>query len=884
MDSPRYNCQRGIPDFVLVNSQSGRYVLIVEIKKSIQAVHSLNYQYQAYNYARDNGPRYVPRRPHYTLITNLEETILFAYRTDSSTPLTSRVRNQTYHHGSFYSNDTSEHRNTFINDLSELIQYCLEIGDEEVPDYEVSIPVMFNDLTHHIRSLPAVEVRTTPSRGFFTSEYIENNLLLIVRLLLSQWISHHLEINNHSRANTLSEIRIDDSATSLFTVRRLFQSIDEIDFNTMFCQSIFTSDNFQEESLTVIHQYLTHLNNTQLDQVERLLRNDGFVDYLFNTIQTFVEQRRKGTVQTDYDLARILATLSITNNEEIVFDPCCGVGNLLSAAYDVKSDANISHGDICRSLLGIEIDIFQANLTSLKLAMKCPEQISQDNEPQVCSSNLFDMPDRFREADVILMNPPFKRYEAQDDYSLPDSVKEEMELAFQRNFGELPTTVQGQCNLYHYYVEFAVRCAELGTKFGLILDNKWLHNSYGAPLRDFLLRNCSIDGIIEYPSRSFFEGAIVSTTIVLMTKNDETNENHQVHFIRASRDPRETDVSEIQSLFEGDIDVIPDGWSISSINQSELNPRDGWKPNFAPSSTLSRLESMPLLMDLFDDCRRGSLQKEETASIITFPFRNWTMRGTESSGGVSYQRVNMEGRPYQTGRGDPIPEEILEELTELDECIPEDFRGYAIKSPGKMGNEVSYVLHNGNFNHVYSGGGFQQNDGVIEPPSLRDGVWNRGHGRHQWTNEFEAALDDMRRNPHTRRFMELVEDHLGLNDECLPLSEIWVDLREPAAGELIIPRSQRIGFRVHINPLAFDQRGRQVRISSNLFSLSGLNTGSSSISREIGTRLVAAFLLSSFGQLQFETYCNPREGMMRISKAGHSLESECLDHQRFRLK
>ena len=151
---------------------------------------------------------------------------------------------------------------------------------------------------------------------------------------------------------------------------------------------------------------------------------------------------------------------------------------------------------------------------------------------------------------------------------------------------------------------------------------------------------------------------------------------------------------------------------------------------------------------------------------------------------------------------------------------------------------------------------------------MRDGVWNRGHGRHQWTNEFEAALDDMRRNPHTRRFMELVEDHLGLNDECLPLSEIWVDLREPAAGELIIPRSQRIGFRVHINPLAFDQRGRQVRISSNLFSLSGLNTGSSSISREIGTRLVAAFLLSSFGQLQFETYCNPREGMMRISKAG----------------
>ena len=184
-----------------------------------------------------------------------------------------------------------------------------------------------------------------------------------------------------------------------------------------------------------------------------------------------------------------------------------------------------------------------------------------------------------------------------------------------------------------------------------------------------------------------------------------------------------------------------------------------------------------------------------------------------------------------------------------------------------MGDNVGFLLNETNFNHRYGGSGYQRNDGIIEPPSLRNDAWSRGVGRHPWNQRFEDALEEMRTNESTSRFMDLLENEMGMGNDTLPHEQMWVDLREPVAGELVIPRALRSGFRVHINPCPFEPSGRQLRVSSNFFSLRGVkNFGD--LSNFECTKIIAAFLLSSFGQIQFESYCNPREGMMRISKAG----------------
>ena len=100
----------------------------------------------------------------------------------------------------------------------------------------------------------------------------------------------------------------------------------------------------------------------------------------------------------------------------------------------------------------------------------------------------------------------------------------------------------------------------------------------------------------------------------------------------------------------------------------------------------------------------------------------------------------------------------------------------------------------------------------------------------------------------------------------LPDKSLWVGLREPFAGELIIPRKLRGGYRVHINPFPCNPVGRQVRLSSNFISYTDcLATDSAKgVDRLTAATIIAAFLVSSFGQLQIESLANNREGCLSV--------------------
>ena len=97
-----------------------------------------------------------------------------------------------------------------------------------------------------------------------------------------------------------------------------------------------------------------------------------------------------------------------------------------------------------------------------------------------------------------------------------------------------------------------------------------------------------------------------------------------------------------------------------------------------------------------------------------------------------------------------------------------------------------------------------------------------------------------------------------------------MDLREPYAGELVVPRKIRIGHRVHINPFAGDPSAPQVRISSNFVTYGECLATDEAVGLDqlSAARVIAAFLISSFGQIQFELKGVNREGLLALEK-GH---------------
>ena len=158
---------------------------------------------------------------------------------------------------------------------------------------------------------------------------------------------------------------------------------------------------------------------------------------------------------------------------------------------------------------------------------------------------------------------------------------------------------------------------------------------------------------------------------------------------------------------------------------------------------------------------------------------------------------------------------------------------------------------------------------TLEPPRLRAlPALFEGIRRANWTPHHDKALADMSGDPDVYAFVSEVESLVNLTTKVLNKDEIWNSLREPFAGELIIPRKMRSGHRVHVNPYAFNHGGRQVRVSSNFLSYKdccAVDPGSG-LCHAAAVRLIAAFLVSSFGQLQFEMEGVNREGLLSVEK------------------
>ena len=143
-----------------------------------------------------------------------------------------------------------------------------------------------------------------------------------------------------------------------------------------------------------------------------------------------------------------------------------------------------------------------------------------------------------------------------------------------------------------------------------------------------------------------------------------------------------------------------------------------------------------------------------------------------------------------------------------------------------------------------------------------------GNRRRVWDQALEQAVASLRASPETGAYIEKIEELVELDENVLPNPQLWNALREPYAGELIIPRKQRVGHRVHINGYAFGGQRRQVRLSSNFLSYGGCTAIdlASGLDESAATRLISAWLMSSFGHLQFELESNNREGARSLEQ------------------
>lgn len=845
-----------VPDFVLRQKSTQKWLLAFEIKRTKEAVFSTRYQIQAKGYAEQNQHLYVNNAPRYFVISNLEVTILFALR-GQRPPIECRIQNGLFESGEFVPGTAVTHRAQFIHDLISITQFVISTTS---PQFDVVWPTVLSEFKHYAEASivdPSIRIQSPVSRNwdlvrdYFGSDLDQDSIrMFFLRCLMAEYLRGLLLKHGHPRASSIPAIQNQPTNRIHTSVATALDQLRTVDFDAMF--ENFASGYYRnltdrnlKNQLKLYVEAITKpprvvdLAVTRVDSYELL-------DSLLDAVYPLPVRDDSGKVPTDIELANILATFSVSQPGISVVDPCCGDGALIAASYDRLQTLGMTYDDILRGIYGVEADALSTRIAYLRIALKEPVLLSPSKVVNVVQGDMFAHANTIGNCDVVLMNPPFKRYEAQDTRPVPPALRTYYETQIQ-SIDNLPaTTVGSQANLFNFYVEFAVKAAKLGATVGIILDNKWYHNKYGTSLRELILKQCEVEAIIEYPHGVFFSGWTIATSILIVKKVTTRTHGHTVKFIRCKVDPRGSDLAAIDNAFRRGASW-PTDWTCREVEQNKLDAKNGWKTYFANDLKNDFRTGLPTLPGLFKHSRRGSLNKEEGGvGTYEYPLER-------NDYGPQRLPLGTKGRSFQTKKGRKLTDLENQSILHLSRQIPENYLGWSLRNAddaeGFVLNESAVIKQR-----------------TIEPPTLRNKRFFHGKKRSPWTYHHEMAVRDMKLHEDVEPYISAVESIVNLNETVLPRENLWVGLREPYAGELIIPRKTRAGHRVHINPFAFDPSKRQVRISSNFITFKNCiaRDHSTRLDRKTAVYLIAAFLVSSFGQLQFEMEGYNREGLLCV--------------------
>jgi hypothetical protein len=845
------------PDYVLQGRDNHRWRLAVEIKRRPTSVYSSRNQLQAKGYAEEYADQYAPDSPRYFALTNLEVAILFALR-GQLPPGQCRLQDGVYEAGSLAATPEAAFKARLVEQLRRVCRRVLQPGP---PVFDEVWPGILQNLMAKADLLTgAVPPREPDSPGwplvrdyFCHAPALDAARIFLLRCLLAEYLRGVLSRYRHPQADRLLPLGVSPDAKVGPDVARALERVRQIDFEQL----------FEEEGLEVyralppgpareqLGQYVRDITTppARIEEFARTrLDRDELLDGLLSATHPGEELDNRGKVATDPELAALLAGLVLRGEGGAVLDPCCGDGALLEAAYERLRFLGTSHEDVLAGLHGLEVDPVLTRLAALRLLLREPAAVRAGAAVDVRQADLFADPAAVAAADVILMNPPFKRYEAQDERPVSPELKAYYAAQIEKLTGTPAVAATGQQNLYVYYVEYVLAAARPGCRLGVILDNKWYHNIYGVPLKRLLLEKTAIEALVEYPYSGLFADWTIATSILVCRKVDQVPADQQTKFIRCLAALDQVDPAQVGRAFDGG-EEWPALWTCREVPQKDLDASGGWKSHFRPRLARDYQPDLVALPSLFEHVRRGSLAKEEGGmGALAFPFSRRTFGHKRSADPQATRR-------YENLRGAALSREENQRLAALAARVPTPFRGYAINNPDVL---VHYELTE---TDVLA-------QPTLEPSALRrqqDFIADR---RAPWTARHEAAVAQMLAEPAVRDFIAAFRELTGLDEELMPNEHLFVGLREPFAGELIVPRKLRRGHRVHINPFAFAPAGRQVRLSSNFLSYSGCKAfdAASGLDRAGAVRLIAAFLLSSFGQLQFEMKGYNREGLLSVEE------------------
>ena len=466
-------------DFVVRNRMTGKYLCVVEVKRTPADVHSARYQYQAMSYVQSNEGQ--NEKPFYVL-TNIEYACSFRY--DSKRP---RVFQQMLKPG--FENITSF-------DAASDSQI-----EQKLSDYFANLIINFIDNKY--------DYLVTLEKFIRHMEAAKQNPKLwksSLAVLLYEYIRGAFSLVNRKDFHDIRLFRKEISQICSEAVSVNFSGI--FGFNS----SEYAPYGDVDESLLTELFYLG----------EQEPSGDSIADALHEIVSQ--DRRHAGEVPTDPELGRITAELAFNISGELqenekLCDPAAGSGNLISASahrYNLQP-SQVFANDVNPMLI---------ELLSLRLGLLYVNTVSKNNSPRVLDSNLADLSVKdFEDVSVVILNPPFVRGvdSVERKNVLAKAIKDISGSISETNFGQMP--------LEAVFLELLLALVKPGTTVACILPKTHLTatSKEGSAIRRMLLTDFGLRTVFVYPGDKLFND-VTRDTCVVVGKAKTPDQNVKVIF------------------------------------------------------------------------------------------------------------------------------------------------------------------------------------------------------------------------------------------------------------------------------------------------------------------------------------------------------------------
>lgn len=601
-------------DFVIENKVTGRYLCVIEVKRTPSDVQSTRYQFQAESYVQMNS--YQNEKPFY-VITNLEALISFRY--DATKP---RVYQQMLQPGLERICDFSvDNESAIVSKLSVVYERLI---DNFVNDVYIYSTTLEQFLTYMDTTLPDHRMWKS-SMAILMYEYIRGAFGALRR----------------------TDLRY-DVRTFRDDVQQICLEANRVDFDGIFEYDVTKFLPRHTVATSILSDIYIYGNSN--------ISGEAVADALHDKLSE--NKHHDGEVATDSELALLASTLAKMSNGELqngrkICDPAAGSGNLICSAINVFNiDAS--------SLKANDVNEQLIELLSLRLGLSFPSSINRANAPKVSACDINTLSNTyFDDVDVVLLNPPFVAgincvARKQPFYNTIRRIK-----------GDAAITSGGQMNLGAVFLETVCWMVNPGTTIACIFPKAHLkeRGTEAVAFRKMLLQLFGLHTIFNYPSEDLFE-SVAEETCIFVGKVRQPSQEIKVY---SSNDKvADLDLHALQTYSgtycTSDFATILPGVEARLFSFSELDRdvEDGWRlvcsemtesMDFVSHNILSN-PNLTSILNTTNIYRRGNVGGSGASDLVFFDTLDFLYGRYASSVTLSAGMRNAQHNVFELNSGD----------------------------------------------------------------------------------------------------------------------------------------------------------------------------------------------------------------------------------------